>query len=308
MIRVANAPVSWGVIEFDDRIGGGIPWVQVLDEMVETGYAGTELGELGFFPTDPVELLDVLSSRNLAMIGAFVPVDLRRPDAIAPGRSTALGIAELIAAAATSESAPGPFIVLSDDNGRDPVRTKHAGRVRSEMQLSAADWRSFLAGAHEIAHAVGEQTGLRTVFHHHSAGFVETPEEIRRFLAETDPDLIGIVFDTGHYVYGTGGAEHDLALVVRDYAPRIRHVHFKDCHPTVAINARANDHDYFEALRAGLFCELGDGEVDFAAVLTALQDVDYSGWIVVEQDIFPGMGTPRESAQRNREYLRTIGL
>jgi inosose dehydratase len=48
--------------------------------------------------------------------------------------------------------------------------------------------------------------------------------------------------------------------------------------------------------------------VDFPGVLKALQDIRYAGWIVVEQDVLPGMGTPKESAQRNREYLRSIGL
>ena len=63
-----------------------------------------------------------------------------------------------------------------------------------------------------------------------------------------------------------------------------------------------------ESVGHGVFCELGTGSVDFPGVLAALDEIGYGGWIVVEQDVLPGMGTPRESARRNREYLRTIGV
>ena len=57
-----------------------------------------------------------------------------------------------------------------------------------------------------------------------------------------------------------------------------------------------------------MFCELGKGDVDFPAVIRTLGELGYDGWIVVEQDVLPGMGWPKESAQRNRDYLRSIGL
>ena len=307
-IRVANAPVSWGVLEFDDMIGGGGPWHQVLDEMAETGYVGTELGDFGYLPTDPPHLIAELSSRGLAMLGAFIPVELRNPDAIAPACTLAVEVATLLAAVATPESAPGPFIVLSDDNGCDPVRTANAGRVCPEMHLTPAEWQHLVTNAEVFARTVRDATGLRTVFHHHSAGFVETPAEIDEFLDATDPTLIGLVFDTGHFVYGAGTDHSDPADFIRAHRDRIWHVHFKDCHPAVAAEARTTELDYFEALRRGVFCELGRGEVDFPEVLAALQEIGYDGWIVVEQDVLPGMGTPRESALRNREYLRAIGL
>ena len=63
---------------------------------------------------------------------------------------------------------------------------------------------------------------------------------------------------------------------------------------------------YFEALRHGVFCELGQGCVDFAAVLRWLKETGYQGYTLVEQDVLPGMGNPKDSARRNREYLRSI--
>ncbi|HWQ14307.1 MAG TPA: TIM barrel protein, partial [Roseiflexaceae bacterium] len=92
------------------------------------------------------------------------------------------------------------------------------------------------------------------------------------------------------------------------FGERIWYVHFKDCAPAVAERARAEGWDYFTAVRHGLFCELGRGAVDFPAVAAWLRARGYRGWITVEQDVLPGMGAPRESARRNREYLASIGL
>jgi len=135
-------------------------------------------------------------------------------------------------------------------------------------------------------------------------GYVETPDEIARFLDLTDPNAIGLVFDTGHFTYGAGHA--DVIAALDRYGDRVWYIHFKDCEPRVAAQARAEGWDYFTALRHGVFCELGKGAVDFPAVLRWLAKRRYDGYVLVEQDVLPGMGAPRESARRNREYLRSI--
>lgn len=298
-LRLANAPCSWGILEFELE-GQTAGYAQVLDEMRAAGYAGTELGDWGFMPTGPARLRRELEARGLALVGAFVPVALAEAAAHAPGEAQALRTARLLAEAAGDR----PFIVLADDNGRDPVRTGHAGRVLPEHGLSAAAWQVFADGATRIAARVGAETGLRTVFHHHCAGFVETPAEVERLLALTDPALLGLCFDTGHYRFGGG----DPVAGLRRHAGRIWHVHFKDHAPQVADRARSEGWDYFQAVRAGVFCELGKGDVDFAGVKAELERMGYAGWIVVEQDVLPGMGTPKESAERNRRYLRGLGF
>jgi inosose dehydratase len=213
---------------------------------------------------------------------------------------------------------PRPYVILADDNAGDPDRTRVAGRVTGpvavQVGLDAAGWRTFARGVMEIAHAVREETGLPTLFHHHCAGYVETPAEIQRLLESTDPALVNLVFDTGHYVFGAGGAngasgsDGNLAPVLERFASRIAYVHFKDCEPQVAARSRAERWDYLTSLRQGVFCELGRGCVDFPGVVDWLGRGGYRGWVLVEQDVLPGMGTPKDSAQRNREYLRSIGL
>jgi inosose dehydratase len=273
----------------------------MLDELAETGYTGTELGDWGYMPTDPSALRAELHKRGLVMLGAFVPVLLKDADAHAPGLNLALKTARLLSAVASD---PKPYLVLADNNGAVPERTLHAGRITPPMGLSAQEWAVFAGGADRLARIVKEETGLRTVFHHHCAGYVETPDEIERFLDLTDPDAIGLVFDTGHFAYGAGS--FDVLDGLRRFASRIHYVHLKDCSPSVAAMARDREWDYFEALRHGVFCELGRGGVDFPAVLRWLAETAYSGYVLVEQDVLPGMGAPRESARRNREYLRSI--
>ena len=121
----------------------------------------------------------------------------------------------------------------------------------------------------------------------------------------TDPSLVGLCFDTGHYKFGGGT---DARQGLRQFRNRIWHIHFKDCSPRVHQQSRAQEWDYFESLKHGIFCELGKGDIDFATIVAELKQENYHGWIVVEQDVLPGMGAPKEFAQRNREFLRTCEL
>ncbi len=301
-LKVGNAPCSWGTLEFEEAKGGEqIGFSRMLDELADTGYTGTELGDWGFMPTDPSALAAELSRRGLVMLGAFVPVAMKDESAHAAGVENAVKTARLLAAVATD---PKPYLVLADNNGTVPLRTLNAGRVTPDMGLTGDEWNTFAKGANRVASAVMAETGLRTVFHHHCAGYVETHEEIERFLDLTDPRCIGLVFDTGHYVYGSGNS--DVLDGLNAFRDRIWYIHFKDCQPEVAATARGRGWDYFKALQHGVFCELGKGCVDFPAVLRWLKKTGYTGYTLVEQDILPGMGNPADSARRNREYLRSI--
>jgi inosose dehydratase len=308
-IQVGNAPCSWGTLEFEGLDTNPIEYEQMLNELVETGYTATELGDWGFMPTNPVVLQQEIEKRNLAMLGAFVQAAFRYPETLPKRQEEALKIARLLA---DSNPSSKPYIILADDNATDAVRTKYAGRVTPEMGLSTAEWKIFARGVQETARLVREETGLPSLFHHHCAGFVETPAEIDRFLENTDPGLVNLVFDTGHYVYGAGpdgpGSDGRLNSVMNHLGSRIAYYHFKDCHPSIAAQSRKENWDYLTSLKNGLFCELGKGSVDFPGVVAWLKDRGYTGWVLVEQDVLPGMGTPKDSAQRNRDYLSSIGL
>jgi len=299
MIKIANAPCSWGALEFELE-GKSLGYEQVLSEMVETGYAGTELGDWGFLPSTPDKLKNVLVNKKLELLGAFVPVALAKEEAHVAGVKLALKTAGLMFDAGYKNA----FIVLSDENGSVEERTKNAGRITPEMGLADLQWKIFAAGAENIAKAVKDKYGMQTIFHHHCGGYVETPWEVAKLMELTNPDALGLCLDMGHFAFGGG----DPVKALEKYYDRIWHVHFKDFDPKVGRAARENKYDYFKSVEEGVFCELGKGNVDFNSIVKILNEKGYDGWIVVEQDVLPGMGSPKKCAANNRQYIKSLGL
>lgn len=296
-IQLANAPVSWGIYEFDGMTPK-FPYTTVLDQIAETGYTGLELGPWGYLPTDPDVLRPELLKRDLRLLSSFVPVNFVDESAHAAGEAHALQVGRLLAALGAV------CIVLADDNGAEPELVQQAGR-RHGCVLSRDQWDVYAKGVNRVARAVYDQLGLKVVFHHHCAGYVETADEVHSLMNRTDPDLVGLCLDTGHWHYAGG----DALKAVREYGERVRYLHLKDCDDSIRELAIHERMDYFAAVAAGVFCELGQGGVDFPTLLDEVQALGYSGWAIVEQDILvDDPDTPRQSARRNREYLRGLGL
>lgn len=296
-IQLANAPVSWGIYEFEG-IAPKYPYTTVLDQIAETGYTGIELGPWGYLPTDADVLREELLKRDLRLLSSFVPVNFVDERQHEAGEAFALQVGKLLAALGAV------CIVLADDNGKVPELVQQAGR-RHGCVLSRDQWDVYAKGVNRVARAVYDQLGLKVVFHHHCAGYVETADEVRSLMNRADPDLVGLCLDTGHWEYAGG----DSVKAVREYGERVRYLHLKDCDPSIRELAVKERMDYFAAVAAGVFCELGQGGVDFPTLLADAQANGYSGWAVVEQDILTDdPDAPRQSARRNREYLRGLGL
>lgn len=294
--KIANAPCSWGIYEFKD-IEPKYPYRRVLDEMVETGYTGLEYGPWGYLPSDSELLRKELTQRNLQLLSSFVPVKLVDAATHQAGVNHALKVGKVLAAVGAK------FLVLADDNGTVPEAVKMAGRVQGS-RLSADQWDVFAAGVNRIAREVHDQLGLNVVFHHHCAGYVETAEEVRDLMKRTDPDLVGLCLDTGHWHYAGGNALDPI----REYGERVRYLHFKDCDPVIRRQCIEQELDHFQATGMGVYCELGKGAVDFPGVFAAMEKLAYDGWVIVEQDVMvDDLDAPKQSARRNREYLRQLG-
>ena len=294
--RFASAPDSWGVLDYP-----GPSWKQsyekMLDEMVEAGYTGSELGPYGFFPTDSTILQPQLEKRKLKLLASFVPVKMAEPAAGAAVIARIRQVGSLLAAL------KAPFLVIADDQSTE--RNAFSGRAYDKgcPTLSAEQWKHIgriVADAEKVAH----EFGLDLVFHPHVATYVETPEECERFFDATSQTNVGLCLDTGHCVYGYG----DSSKEAEKYKSKLRFVHIKDCNVRVLEEARRNKWTFEEAIEHKVFTIIGKGDIDFSAFFRTLVKNDYSGWMVVEQDVKFGDTTipPAESIAASLKYLRGV--
>jgi inosose dehydratase len=297
-IKIGNAPVSWGIMEVEGW-NGQKPYREVLDEISRAGYAGTELGPYGYFPTEPKSLQHELSAHKLEMVTAFVPIPLAKPQTHEAAFLEAIKTAELLAQTGAR------LILLAD--AMSEARMAVAGRVDPKRDgMDDRQWEQAVLVLTKVAGACRE-LGLSTAFHHHAGTFIETPAEIARLCESIDPELIGLCLDTGHYFYGGG----DPVEAVRMYGSRIRHLHLKDVQQPVLEEVRREHAGFLDAVRRGVFCELGQGAIDFPKVVAGLLSSGYTGWAIVEQDTDARQEgiDPFASAVRSRQYLhKTINI
>ena len=304
-MRVASAPVSFGVDEImlDDA------WMpspdDMLDWMVDIGFEGTELGMPGFLG-DGAQVNQRLTSRGLDLVGAFLPQHFSRAEKGDEDRSWLRESLRLLADGSPSGSTP--FAILSDQFD-EPDRRAFSGRIQEhpEAWLSAARFDTLIDNLHRVAD-ICRAEGFEPVVHPHAGTYIETADEIARVMDRIDPSLLGLCLDTGHFRFG--GA--DPTQAAHDYHELIRHVHIKDCRTSVMADVKAEGKDLEEALRRGVFCQLGLGDAGIDAVIEALRAHDYAGWLVIEQDqALRSSDTPESvvAGQRaNREYLRRLGI
>lgn len=296
--RIGNAPVSWAVYEAHLP---NPPFGSVLDAIAAAGYEGTELGPYGYLPTTKKELARELDSRHLALGSSFVPVSLEDASAREGVIAHSLKVARLLAQFGVKE------LIVADDE--DPRRTADAGRIPKDGSKgwTAAEWATALQTLEIIARRVMDDCGLSLVVHHHAGTFLETPEEIDHLLEGTRPDLVNLLLDTGHAVYG--GC--DPLEITRRHGARIRYVHLKDADAAQLHHVRTSRISMPDAWKRGIFCALGEGVVDFKGVCAALAERGYDGWMIVEQDVVPDESgrlnpDPTESARKSRKYLREV--
>ena len=304
-MKVANAPCSYGVDEVLKDDAWMPTGLQVLDMIANGGYEGTELGPPGFLGTAD-ELRARLDERDLALVGSFLPMRFSEAEYADEDRAWLRESLTLVRDGAPEGSRP--FAILCDGFDQ-PLRMELSGRIADhpEAWLPADRFPVFMDNLHRAAE-IARTMGFDVVLHPHAGTYVETIDEVRRVMDAMDLSLLGLCLDTGHLRYGGG----DPAQLVRDYSDHIRHVHLKDARMQVIADCKREDRDLTEALRRGVFCELGEGDSGLPEVIDALDDVGYEGWLVVEQDrgltMDDTLDMVFQSNVRNRDYVRSLGI
>ena len=288
MIRGATAPMNWNSDDLPD-LRPLVPIEQVLAEMVQAGYEGTEYGT--GLPPDPSELAPLLKRYGLALASNFCWVSLE------DRRNHDRQLAQALAVARTLSAMRVQELILGLRGG--PERIALAGRVPADGSagLTEGQWKDLRDGIHALA-AECDSLGVRLSVHPHAGSYVETRDELDRLLHCTDPGALGLCVDAGHLVYGGG----DPVEVIRTFGPRIRYVHIKDVNPEVLADCQTQGIGFLDALQRYIFCGLGKGNVDLQGFVEGLRRADFAGWMVVEEDTSPD--PPLVAARRNRQYLQ----
>lgn len=294
-IQIGNAPCSWGIEFASDPAYPS--WQLVLQQCAEAGYKGIELGPIGYMPEDPSLLRAELDKHDLSIIGGVIFRAFHDPNMWNDVMDASVRTCQALVAHGAEH------LVLIDSIS--PRRAPTAGRADEAEQMDAAEWAAFRDRIATIAKMGSEEYGLTVGMHAHAAGFIDFEPELELLLDEVDESILKICFDTGHHSY----AGYDPVAFMKRHMSRISYMHFKDIDPVVKADVVANRTDFYTACGQGIFCNLGQGDVDLPAVRQVLLDAGFTGWCTVEQDCDPSLpGTPLEDARANRQYLESIGF
>ncbi len=284
-MRIAGAPISWGVSEVPGW-GHQLAPERVLTEMAQVGLEAAEFGPEGFLPSAGADRAAALAAHGLAAVGGFLPVVLHEGPALSGV------LPELDAFAASGAST----LVLAADSGRSGYDARTG--------IDAAGWKRLCANLDAIAAAASDR-GLVATLHPHVGTEVECPDDIARVL---DGSTIPLCLDTGHLLIGGG----DPAKLAHDAADRIAHVHLKDVDAAAAARVATGEVTYTDAVGSGMYRPLGAGDIDLASIVGTLTAAGYDGWWVLEQDTVlaaeppPGAG-PIDDVRVSIDHLRSIG-
>ncbi len=293
-LQLSNAPCSWGV-EF-----AGNPdnpsWQSVLDDIRDAGYGATELGPLGYMPTDTAQLRDALEQRGLQLLAGtlfhYLHDRSKRDEVLAFTEKSCKILQPL-----------GAKYMVVIDHVASP-RTDQAGQVATATRLASDDWNAMMETIRQASRICVDH-GITPTLHAHTGTFIEYRDELDKVMHDVDEDLLSLCIDTGHCQY----AGMNPAEVLKAYAPRVKYLHFKDIDAAIHQRVVNEKIDFYKAVSAGIFTPLGKGSVDFAAVRQVLSDIDFDGWVTVEQDVDPTQDTnPLNNAKQSREFIQQAML
>ncbi|WP_122770317.1 TIM barrel protein [Pseudomonas viridiflava] len=303
-IHLSTAPCCWGVDDVNNPYLP--PWRQVLSEAAQAGYRGIELGPYGYLPLNVDELGGALAENGLHLIAGTIfdnlvdPANL--PSLLQQANDICALLRELRPAEQQEPNLAAPYLVIIDWGHE--VRDYAAGHSNQAPRLNATEWSAMMAHICKIAD-IANRYGVRAVIHPHAGGYIEFADELAQVVQDIDPDVAGLCLDTGHLYY----AGMDPAATLRQYASRLDYLHFKDIDPLVFDQVLGERITFFAACAKGVMCPLGRGIIDYPALRTLIRELDYQGYITVEQERDPRhVGGSLADVTESRTYLTGCGF
>lgn len=287
-VRLGIAPIGWTNDDLPE-LGGQIPFEQCVSEMALAGYEGSEVGNK--YPRDVAVLNKALGLRGLTICNAWFSSFLTTKSYEEVERAF-IAHRDFLKAA-------GARVIGASEQGHSIQGRQDLPIFEAKPTFTDDEWKRLCEGLNRLGKRAAE-VGMKLTYHHHMGTGVQTSAEIDRLMENTDSELLGLLYDTGHLVFS--GEDH--LAVLRKWGKRVRHVHLKDLRPAVRDRVRTEKLSFLAAVKAGTFTVPGDGSIDFVPVFQALKDLGYEGWWVVEAEQDPAVANPLEYAIKARKYIR----
>ncbi|MCM3066047.1 myo-inosose-2 dehydratase [Priestia flexa] len=288
VIKLGIAPIAWTNDDMPE-LGGENTFEQCISEMALAGFKGSEVGNK--YPRDVKVLKKALSHRRLEIASAWFSTYL-----------TTKPLEETVSAFINHRDflhAMGASVIVVSEQGRSIQGLMDTPLFDEKPQFTEDEWQRLALGLNHLG-MLAKEKDMHIVYHHHMGTGVQTTSEIDRLMEMTDPELVHLLFDTGHLVF----SGEDPLYILKKYLPRIKHVHLKDVRRDVVEAVKAKKWSFLQAVRQGVFTVPGDGSINFEPIFEQLADSDYTGWFVVEAEQDPAVANPFEYALKARQFIR----
>jgi inosose dehydratase len=287
-VKLGIAPIAWTNDDIPE-LGGENTFEQCISEMALAGFAGSEVGTK--YPTDAQELKKALDLRGLVICNQWYSTEFitRSYDDIEKEFRDKLAFLRIV----------GADVVGPNEQTRACQGNENIGVQEGKAVFDNDEWKTMIDGYNKLGR-VAKDEGFKLCMHHHMGTGVQTPEEVERFLNDTNPDYVYLTYDSGHFSYNGS----DSVAELKKFVSRVGHVHLKDLRRDIQAVGMREDWPFMKAVRQGVFTVPGDGGVDFPSIFKILEDAGYEGWMVVEAEQDPAKANPFEYALKAREYIK----
>lgn len=289
-VKLGIAPIAWTNDDMPD-LGAENTFEQCISEMALAGFTGCEVGNK--YPRNDIPALKkALSLRNMQICNAWFSSFLITK----PYEEVEKDFIEHI----TFLKEMGAKVVGISEQGHS-IQGTDKSIFEEKYIMNDEEWDMLCNGINKLG-KVAKDMGIKLCLHHHMGTVVQTEAEIDRLMANTDPEVFGLLFDSGHLAY----CGEDYMSVLKKYANRIRHVHLKDIRPEMVKKVRDEHLSFLQGVRLGTFTVPGDGAIDFKPIFEVLEETGYEGYVLVEAEQDPAIANPLEYAIKARKYISEV--
>lgn len=290
IIKLAIAPIAWTNDDMPE-LGKENSFEQCISEMALSGFVGTEIGNK--YPRDPETLKSYLEPRGLSVASAWFSTFLTTK----PFEETAEAFIEH----RDFLHAMGAKVIVVSEQGHSVQGQMDTPVFDQKPVFTDEEWVKLTEGLEKLGE-LAQEKDMAIVYHHHMGTGVQTTEEIERLMANTDPNKVSLLYDTGHLVF----SGEDPIEIYDLHKDRIKHIHFKDIREDKMAEVTANSMSFLNGVKEGVFTVPGDGMIDFAPIWDKIKADNYEGWIVVEAEQDPAKANPFIYAQKARTYIKDV--